>query len=1036
MSLLLLACLFPLFSPAPLPQKADPVSFTRDIYPLLSRNCLQCHGPSQQQGNFRVDSRNALLNHTIIVPHKPDNSQLLQRIALPQSDEQHMPPVGNPLTQTQQQLLRQWILQGAEIPDPFTPPAHWAWSPPVKPTLPQPQPHTQNSPSDSPIDAFVQQHLEDHQLKLAPQAEPDVLIRRLYLALIGLPPSPTEVRAFTADPTPAHYRRIVDQLLQRPQFGERWARHWLDLARYADSHGFQRDDLRDSWAYRDWVIQAMNNDLPYDQFTIAQLAGDLLPNTTESQRIATGFHRCSPTNVEAGSLPEETRAEQLIDRVNTTATIWLGTTLECAQCHDHKYDPFTMQDYYQLLACFNNTAIEADRANPAQPSSIRFIGPEMPLSDPRHDSARNSLQQQITQLQQQLDERRQQLTLELPRWAQELRQKHTLQPQTDVILKAHSIQSLGTMDAWSTLPDGSLLVTGADPPDNDLVTVTIQQTLQNVRALQLETLTHDSLPGQGPGRGDAERPNFVLHELTATVNRHAAAPEPLIFTSATADFSQQKWPVAAAIDGKPDTGWAIAPQFARPHHAVFLLSKPLTLNAQDSLTIQLDQHFGNGRSIGRLRLTALSAESAATQNSSSTPDPQHEQLLAIAAVPAADWQPAQQQQLLDYRTRLDQQSQQLQQQLLKLQKQLQTLAPPTTLVMVEQQTRPSFIFQRGDYRQPGDPVQPGIPALFRTAQQTPQPRNRLELAQWLVSPQNPLAARAAVNRWWAELFGTGLVTTPEDLGSRCDPPSHPELLDWLAVELQENGWSMKHLLRSIVLSRTWQQSAHGSPELLQIDDQNRLLARGPTFRMDAEMIRDHLLAVSGLLDHRQFGPPIRPPQPAGFWSKIGGQQYDYQVSDGSEKYRRSIYIVIKRSAIHPSLATFDGPARFACTVQRSRTSTALQALALLNEPVAATAAAALAAKLLNSTTDSTDQQRITTGFQLCTARTPQPQELQVLLQLLQQQRNSLLHRPTDVALINNSSPENSTPPTDPLEQAAWTTLATVLLNLHETSTRP
>ena len=943
MSLLLLACLFPLFSPAPLPQKADPVSFTRDIYPLLSRNCLQCHGPSQQQGNFRVDSRNALLNHSIIVPHKPDNSQLLQRIALPQSDEQHMPPVGNPLTQAQQQLFRQWILQGAEIPDPFTPPAHWAWSRPVKPTLPQP--HTQNSPSDSPIDAFVQQHLNDHQLKLAPQAEPDVLIRRLYLALIGLPPSPTEVRAFTADPTPAHYRRIVDELLQRPQFGERWARHWLDLARYADSHGFQRDDLRDSWAYRDWVIQAMNNDLPYDQFTIAQLAGDLLPNTTESQRIATGFHRCSPTNVEAGSLPEETRAEQLIDRVNTTATIWLGTTLECAQCHDHKYDPFTMQDYYQLLACFNNTAIEADRANPAQPSSIRFIGPEMPLSDPRHDSARNSLQQQITQLQQQLDERRQLLTLELPRWAQELRQKHTLQPQTDVILKAHSIQSLGTMDAWSTLPDGSLLVTGADPPDNDLVTVTIQQTLQNVRALRLETLTHDSLPGQGPGRGDAGRPNFVLHELTATVNRHAAAPEPLIFTSATADFSQQKWPVAAAIDGKPDTGWAIAPQFARPHHAVFLLSKPLTLNAQDSLTIQLDQHFGNGRSIGRLRLTALSAESAATQNSSSNPDPQHEQLLAIAAVPAADWQPAQQQQLLDYRTRLDQQSQQLQQQLLKLQKQLQTLAPPTTLVMVEQQTRPSFIFQRGDYRQPGDPVQPGIPALFRTAQQTPQPRNRLELAQWLVSPQNPLAARAAVNRWWAELFGTGLVTTPEDLGSRCDPPSHPQLLDWLAVELQEHGWSMKHLLRSIVLSRTWQQSAHGSPELLQIDDQNRLLARGPTFRMDAEMIRDHLLAVSGLLDHRQFGPPIRPPQPAGFWSKIGGQQYDYQVSDGSEKYRRSIYIVIKRSAIHPSLATFDGPARFACTVQRSRTSTALQALALLNEPVAATAAAALAAKL-------------------------------------------------------------------------------------------
>jgi len=953
---LLLACLLlpPLqISDSGPPQDDSAVSFSRDVYPILSRNCLQCHGPQQQLGDFRIDQREQLLKTSILLPHKPEESELLRRITLPTTDTQHMPAVGNPLTLQHLQTIRHWIAAGAVIPDPFIPPPHWAWTPPVRPPLPANNSH-------SPVDAFIRQTLSSRQLQPSPPAEPAVLVRRLHLALIGLPPAPHEVAAFVADPSETRWQQMVDELLQRPQFGERWARHWLDLARYADSHGFQRDDLRDSWAWRDWVITALNNDLPFDQFSIEQLAGDLLPNASESQRIATGFHRCSPTNVEAGSLPEETRAEQLIDRVNTTATIWLGATLECAQCHDHKYDPFSMQDYYQLLACFNNTALEADRANPAQPSSIRFIGPEMPLSSPQLDQQRNSLRKQITQLQQQL-------------------KTHSLDT-APVILQAHSVQSLSATDTWNTLPDGSILVTGDEPPANDLVTITIRQPLQNITALQLDVLTHDSLPGKGPGRGDIKRPNFVLHEFTATLTTPGAEPVPVIFRSATADFSQQNWDVSGAVDGKPDTGWAIAPQFAQPHHATFQLNTPLTVTENSTLTIRLDQHFGKGRSLGRFRLSALVGQA-------------------------------------------DAQTQQLRQQLLQLQDKLAALAPATTLVMVEQQPRPAFIFQRGDYRQPGPAVQPGIPALFRHTAQTTQPQNRLDLARWLVSPANPLAARAAVNRWWAELFGAGLIATPEDLGSRSEPPSHPELLDWLAVELMENGWSMKHLLRCIVTSDTFRQSASSTPQLQLLDDQNRLLARGPSFRMDAEMIRDNLLATSGLLDLTQFGPPIRPPQPAGFWNKVGGQQYEYEISPGSQKYRRSIYIVLKRSAIHPSLSTFDGPARFTCTVQRSRTSTALQALALLNEPLSVDAAAALAKRLLDDPTAHSDSRRLIHGFQICTARTPETDELQVLQQLLQEQRATLQQR--------HNTLDHRT-----LELEAWTSVATVLLNLHETITRP
>ena len=438
----------------------------------------------------------------------------------------------------------------------------------------------------------------------SPDAEPSELIRRLYLDLIGVPPSPLEVDRYCADPTDEAYAAIVDELLQRPQFGERWARPWLDLARYADSHGFQRDNLRDVWPYRDWVIRAMNEDMPFSQFTIEQIAGDLLPEPTESQRIATGFHRCAPTNVEAGSLPEETRTEQVIDRVNTTAAVWLGTTLECAQCHDHKYDPFTMRDYYQLLAFFDSTEREADRANPKQASSIQFLGPYMPVANPEIDRQRAERQAAADKAKQAVASHRQSLAEELVAWAESQRERLKQQGNgpTEHLLEVVAFESQAEGNPHQLLDDGSVLLEG-QPPATDVYRVKLRapKAQEEIRAIKVEALRHDLLPGKGPGRGDPKRRNFILSEVTGSVGGKAVK-----FTEALTDFSQDRWPVANAIDGDTKTGWAISPQFDRSHWARFTLAEPLRL-ADDATVIELvlSQQYGTGRTIGCVRFSAI-----------------------------------------------------------------------------------------------------------------------------------------------------------------------------------------------------------------------------------------------------------------------------------------------------------------------------------------------------------------------------------------------------------------------------------------------
>jgi len=991
--------------PEPVEPNKTQVDFAHDVYPIFRRSCIECHGPEKQEAELRLDQRDSALESGSIEAGKPDDSELLRRILLPRGHDEVMPAIGDPLSKRQIAIIRRWIQQGAIWPDTVKVDRHWAYIAPQRPAI------LMTSDSKwcrSPIDHFVLQRLKDEGLSPSAQASPEKLVRRVFLDLIGLPPTPEEVNAFVKEPTQERFEQLVDELLQRPQFGERWARPWLDVARYADSHGFQRDNLRDVWAYRDWVIRALNDDMPFDQFTIEQLAGDLLPNATESQKIATGFHRCTPTNVEAGSLPEETRIEQVIDRVNTTGAVWLGSTLECCQCHDHKYDPFPQKDYYRLLAFFNNTEMEADRASKS-PSSIAFKGPMMALSNADRDARRAELVRQIATLKKRQAARQKELEGELATWATAFVSNLDDAPQSHV-LDVSSFESQGTTDTFERLDDGSVLLVGNDPPSQDVYTIKVRGEFSGVRAFKLEALRHESLPGGGPGRGDPVRRNFVLNEFSVALmsvsktdqRTPKAAVTSLEFSEARADFSQSGWDVAGALSSKAKTGWAISPEFDESHWATFVLKQPLDINVDQELTFQLKHDYGSARSIGCLKLSAITGN----LDAASVP----ENVVKAVQSPSEQWSKADRQTLLDFRTAQDAQTSKLVAETTKLENELKKVAADTTLVMIElDQPRMSTVFGRGDYRQPGEKVEAGTPGILHASLDGPP--NRLTLARWLVDKRNPLVARVTVNCWWAEIFGRGIVPTVEDFGIKGEPASHAELLDWLAVEFMDSGWSMKHVLKTIVLSATYQQSSRVTKELLERDDLNTLLARGPRFRMDAEMIRDNALAIAGLIDLKQFGPPIYPYQPNGIWSKVGGTAYKYETSPGTEQFRRGLYVVLKRGSPYPSFVNFDATARLACTVKRSRTNTPLQALTLLNDPVYVEAAQALAKRVSDAKPKASVAERIDYAFQICTGRQPTDTE-----------RNALRSLYSETTMASNDS-------------KAWYSVATVLLNLHETITK-
>ncbi|NNM29934.1 MAG: DUF1553 domain-containing protein [Akkermansiaceae bacterium] len=992
--------------------------------PILSENCFHCHGPDEdaRKAELRLDSFEGATEggefEIPVVPGKPDESELVARIFSDDPDEIMPPPESKrSLTGRQKKLLRDWIASGAQYD------AHWAWLPPRRPAVPEVK---QAALAANPVDAFLLRRLEQEGMGFSEPAGPATVLRRLSLDLVGLPPTPREVEDFEAawrTGQDAALAAAVERLLASPRFGERWARPWLDLARYADSNGFQADQLRPSWAYRDWVIDALNANMPYDRFTIEQLAGDLLPEANVAQKVATGFHRTVTCNVEAGVHPEENRVNQVVDRVNTTATVWLGVTMECAQCHDHKYDPFSMEDYYSLFAFFNNTPLEVSLPKSVNDVSHDFVGPYMDLPLPPEDTGKLAkLDRRLAAI-----PRLRKKLIDNPKsgydaWEDEAAKSLANAPQWE-LLEVVAFTSNGGED-HRTLDDGSVLLSGNVPGTARYVVETTTE-LEAISAIKVEALTHPDIPGKGPGRGDSQRTNFILSEIDVVLHRGGKLV-PLELFDAKADYSQKNWEVANAIDGDPKTGWAIGQEFGKPHWATFTLAEAVQPRKGDKLVVTLEQNFGRGRVIGRLRLSAISDPAGI----GTLP----EDIAKILGKPEGKRSRKDKNALTDHFVKNSPGIRELDLEQTRLRKERAALAPDKTLVMVELDTpRPTRVMARGNYLEPREEVAADTPALL-PAFDSSLPRNRLGLARWLVSRDNPLTARVAVNRWWAEIFGTGIVATLEDFGTQAEPPTHPDLLDWLAVEFMESGWDMRHVLRTIVTSNAYRQSSKVTPRLREADPRNLLLARAPRFRVDAERLRDNALAVSGLLSTKMHGKPVMPYQPPGLWRQTGRNEPKWVEQKDENRWRRGIYIVYRRAAPYPSMVNFDAPDRAACTVHRPRTNTPLQALTLLNDPAYVEMALALADRIL---VEAEPADRIEHAFRLVLSRPPTGAEKRRLGVLLADRLAHFADDPQAAReLLDNPAFVYKPKHKDRAALAAWLIASNVLLNLDETMTKP
>jgi len=1031
---------------------SSPVDFRRDIEPVLVKRCSECHGPDQQKSGLRLDSRAAALRggksgKPGLVPGHSTDSTLFQRVVTEDADDR-MPPKGAPLTAQDIASLKAWIDQGAEWPD-TSAGAHWAF---IRPERPAPPSVAQPGWPRNPIDRFILARLDRESLSPSPEADRATLIRRASLDLTGLPPSPAEADAFLHDARPDAYERLVDRLLASPHFGEHWASWWLDLARYADSNGYQVDLARSIWPYRDWVIRALNRDLPFDEFTIEQLAGDLLPNASLDQKIATGFNRNTKINDEGGGDAEEYRTKAVKDRVATTATTWLGLTINCAECHSHKYDPISHEEYYRFYAFFNNSA---DGGNYS-------VDPTIPVPPPSVETRVDYLRSRLEQVRQQLAAAEAALPAEQAAWEQRLAGTGNV---WSVLQLTNAVSTGGA--TYTNLPDQSILATGVSPI-YDTITVEANTPLTRITAVRLEVLPDPSLPKGGPGRWD-QTGNFILDEFalaisprsgesaaepsTTTRRAEAAAepspssatptPTPVFFGSAQADWEQQYYRAEHAVDRNPKTGWAIGPKFAQPHFLIARLREPAGFEGGTRLSFRFEHYHGNAHTIGRMRLAVTTEQD---------PDawwPVPDDVLSVLAVPAARRTDTQRAQVASYYRTASPTIRSLERELFRLNQRESELPSARYLTLVMQELpkpRESYIHLRGDFLSKGPTVSPGVPAFLPPLPADAKP-DRLALARWLVDPANPLTARVTVNRLWERCFGTGLVKTSEDFGRQGEAPSHPDLLDWLASEFitptaaaaGAHAWDLKHVLRLIVTSATYRQNAAATDALLAKDLYNRLLARGPRFRLDPETLRDQALAVSGLLNPEMGGPSVYPVQVPNLWKEIGFLRPEigmdeWPVSEGPELYRRGVYTFWRRVCTYPTFATFDAPSRDVCVSRRPRTNTPLQALAGLNEPTLLEAARVFAQRILLEG-GRTPTEQLEFAFRWCTARPPTPAERERLLAFLEQQQRSFEHdHAAAEALLAVGSAERPAA-LDSRRLAAWMMVANVLLNLDEVLTK-
>ena len=1037
-------------------ESRNPVGYVRDIKPILVKHCNNCHGAEQQDSGLRLDKLGLAVeggdHGAAIVPGNSKGSLLFQAIT-GQGGVEPMPFEEPRLPDEDIDLIQRWIDQGAVAPETEygdgrlrTESDHWSFQPIRAVKVPRVQTVAQIR---NPIDAFILARLEQEGLRLSPEADQVTLIRRLHLSLLGLPPSIEDVSEFLADDQPGAYERLVNRLLSSPHYGEQWGRHWLDVARYADSNGFTIDGPRSIWKYRDWVINAVNADLPFDQFVIEQLAGDLLPDATRDQIVASGFHRNTLINQEGGTNDEQFRVEAIVDRVSTTGTAFLGLTVGCAQCHQHKYDPISQKEFYQFFAFFNNT------------EDINEVGPELPLPTAAQVVFQEKLRGESTIAEELLRDHDATNADDQQVWEQCLAQLPGVKWSVLEPFEFHS-----EAGAMIDRQPGHALIVGQNGniPGKDTYVVTANIDIDKVTALRLELLSSANLPGNGPGLADDG--NFVLSEFRVfTValdadGKPVGSPAPVELAHCVADWSQQGFSAAQSIDGNPKTGWSIGVKEGQgslnvDREAIFLTSRDVDASGGMRLTFRIEQLHGTPKHLlGQFRISVTSdaVDDRITPESVRrlvTVDREkrtaEQQVVLKAAYALSD---------LGRRELADRLNE-----LTRLQSEL-VQAIPTTMVLQEREDRrETHVMIRGDFLRKGAKVRADVPGVLPPLPEDITDPTRLDLARWLVAADNPLTARVTVNRHWQRFFGLGLVETENDFGLQGIEPSHPDLLDWLAADFQRLGWSVKSLHRLIVTSATFRQSSRVSAEMLEWDQGNKLMARQSRLRLQAENVRDVWLAASGLLSRNIGGPGVYPPQPSGI-NLLTQVSKEWPESQGNARYRRGMYIYFWRSNPYPFLATFDVPNATASCTRRARSNTPLQALTLANDRTFVEIAKGLAGRVMRDGPQA-DEGRLQYAFRLCLSREPNEYEHSRLMTFLKRQRGLFAHygqlghtaapggflpergelggivgssnvgRPDNVS----ETDENPSNKDELRETAAWTAVARVLLNLDEFITR-
>jgi hypothetical protein len=1012
------------------------LSFNRDVRPILSNSCFACHGPDEGQraADLRLDDRQSSVNDlAVISPGEPESSEMIRRI-LSEDEAEAMPPPDShvaSLSLEQREILIRWIREGAEYE------THWAFVPPERGELPEVK-------SDDwvrePIDAFVLAALESKGWEPSPEANRSALIRRLKQDLTGLPPTAAEVEAFVSDTDPNSYSLWVDRFLDSQHFGERMALVWLDAARYADTNGFSIDGGRQMWLWRDWVIDAFNRNLPYDQFLLEQLAGDLLPEPTDAQMIATGFQRNNMVTHEGGTIPEENLVNYNADRVKTLGEAVMGLTLGCAQCHDHKYDPISQRDYYQIFAYFNTLSdrgLDGDGGrNPAPGFEARTVLSTDELSE---------IESELTRLREELANPSPQ---SLARWEAEQSALLANRGKNFRVYPAKALK-ISTPNAGEGFEIEQQQFAVISKPGSLVaydVSLELPQLDTAISGIRARFIPIQDSPGGDLGFGrlagvdgeaSADSPKtFMLTALSASSDQvpsdQVNLTKLLKFRSVTASSWREGHRPELVKDTRNSNGWVPQNIPGQPEVITATFEKPISPSATPYMTVQLN--FGHGKQLvaGRFEFLVMTG----IDDGSSLP----EEVIAAIQTPLPERSSHQRELLQNYYAAHGDGSWALRVAIANLEERRAVLTEkfPTMVMNIAEKPRETFVLARGDYSQPTERVQAGIPRVLPDMPQD-APSNRLGLARWLVQPDHPLTARVAVNRIWQMLFGNGLVRTAADFGTQGEYPTHPELLDWLALEFVDSGWDTKELVRRIVHSATYRQSSVATEDSLSEDTNNRFLSRGPRFRLPAEFVRDGALQVSGLLVPRVGGPSVNPYMPGDLWREVshyGSTPATAQtfVQDHGEKlYRRSMYTYWKRTMPPPNMAAFDAPNRETCVVQRADTNTPLQALVLLNDVQFVEASRAFAERILAHSSD--DLRRLQWAWKECLSRAPSEKELAIASGALARERQRFAGDPQAAIeyLANGESKRDET--IAPTEHAAWAQVSALLLNLSETVTR-